>query len=141
MAHRMACDHADQITAIVSLAGATWRDPSKCVPARPVSVLQIHGTDDTVVDFHGSALHPGATDTVAQWRKSDGCLQAPTTAAPLDLVTDLAGAETTVTAYVDGCRAGTRVELWTIEGGSHVPMLSPNFASTVIDFLSNRVST
>ena len=27
MAYRMACDHADQLTAIVSLAGSTWQRP------------------------------------------------------------------------------------------------------------------
>ena len=37
MAYRMACDHAELITAIVSLAGAMFRDLTRCRPARPVS--------------------------------------------------------------------------------------------------------
>src|SRR5262249_24604332 len=33
MAHRMACDRADRIAGIVSLAGAQWFDLSKCQPS------------------------------------------------------------------------------------------------------------
>ena len=141
MAYRMACDHADQLTAVVSLAGATWRDPARCAPGRPVSVLQIHGTADEVVSFTGGARYPGATETVAAWRALDGCAPSkpprcrpwiwwPTSMAP----------ETTVTAHADGCRDGSRVELWTIQAGSHVPHLSESFAGAVVDFLYGRVS-
>jgi polyhydroxybutyrate depolymerase len=49
MAYRMACDHADQVAAIVSLAGAMYEDTARCTPSEPVGVLQIHGTaDDTI---------------------------------------------------------------------------------------------
>ncbi len=33
MAHRLACDHADLIAAIASVAGATWADPTMCTPS------------------------------------------------------------------------------------------------------------
>ena len=33
MAHRMACEHADQLTAIASLAGVDWRDAQRCQPS------------------------------------------------------------------------------------------------------------
>ncbi|MGN9912780.1 alpha/beta hydrolase family esterase [Phytohabitans sp. LJ34] len=143
MALRMACDHADRVTAVVSLAGAATADPAACEPARPVSVLQIHGTSDRTILYEGSTTggrrYPAAKDTVALWRGLDGCAdRAGTAAAPIDLDSTLPGAETTVTSWHEGCRDGTRAELWSIEDGSHIPALTPTFATAVVDFLLAR---
>jgi polyhydroxybutyrate depolymerase len=140
MSYRMACDHADQIAAIASLAGATFSDTAKCTPSAPVSVLQIHGTADDTVLFDGGSIgthsYPGAKTTVADWVTNDGCGTTADTSAPaLDLDTQLAGAETTVTKYASGCKPGGHAELWTIAGGAHLPSLSKSFSSSVIDFL------
>jgi polyhydroxybutyrate depolymerase len=140
MAHWMACEHADVVTGIVSLAGAAVDDATQCTPERPVSVLQIHGTDDGVIPFDGGANagrpFPSVAGTLGMWRDLNGCTdQADTSVAPLDLDSGLPGAETTVTTYADGCRDGVRVELWSIEEGSHVPALTAEFAPAVIDFL------
>jgi polyhydroxybutyrate depolymerase len=144
MAYRMACDHADAITAIVSLAGAMTVDASQCKPSRPVTVLQIHGTGDQAIRFDGGptaiGTYPSVATTLTTWRHIDGCDDTAETAPPKDLVADLPGPETTVTAYRNGCRAGTRVELWTVTHGSHVPSLTANFAPAVIDFLYSLVS-
>ena len=140
MAYQMACDHADQIAAIVSLAGGMYPDPKKCVPTSPVSVLEIHGTADMTVPFagptFGGVVFPGAQATVSDWVTLDACSPtADTSAPPLDLDTSLAGAETTVTRYAKGCRPGGAAELWTIAGGAHIPSLRATFAPDVIDFL------
>ena len=140
MSYRMACDHADVIAAIVSLAGATFADTSLCAPAVPVSVLEIHGTADPVVGYEGGtregqAGFPGATTTVATWAGYDGCGPDPVAAATtLDLVSDLDGAETSVQSFPD-CPPGVGVELWTMNDGEHVPNLSNDFTPAVIDFL------
>lgn len=147
MSHRMACDHADQITAIVSLAGVTWTDPTRCAPSRPVSVLQIHGTKDEVVAYVGGAfdagtVYPGAEETAARWREMNGCTEVADTTTPAkDLDNQVAGTETAVTVYKDGCGNGTRVELWRMEGSRHVPALSDAFAPAVIDFFYTSVSS
>jgi polyhydroxybutyrate depolymerase len=140
MSYRMACDHADQVAAIASLAGAMFSDVSKCAPSEPVSVLQIHGTADDTVLFDGDQIagqgYPGAKTTVADWVTLDGCgTTADTSAPPLDLDTRLAGAETTVTKYATGCKPGGHAELWTIAGGAHLPSLTASFSTSVIDFL------
>jgi polyhydroxybutyrate depolymerase len=140
MAYRVACDHADQITAVVSLAGATWSDPTQCAPTRPVSVLQIHGTADEVVSYTGGGRYPGAEETVAAWRELNGCSPEGEKASPLDLVEEVRDAETSVTRYANACRGGTVVELWTMQGGSHVPGLTEAFAPAVVNFLYARVS-
>ena len=140
MSHRMACDHADQIAAIASLAGAMFSDVTKCAPSAPVSVLQIHGTADATVAFDGGLFsgraYPGAKTTVSDWVTLDGCNStADTSAPPLDLDTRLAGTETTVTKYATGCKPGGSAELWAITGGSHLPSLSASFSSSVVDYL------
>jgi polyhydroxybutyrate depolymerase len=145
MALRMACDLAGEITAVVSLAGAATNHPAQCRPARPVSVLQIHGTKDDTIRFDGDTVgergYPSVAGTLSLWRGRDGCAERPgRPGAPLDLVTDLAGAETTVTTWTTGCRAGTVVELWSIVDGVHVPALTAGFAPAVVDFLYERVA-
>ncbi len=141
MAHRMACDHADVVVGIVSIAGATFDDPASCAPSAPVSVVQVHGTDDPVIAYVGGQLlggsaYPSATATVATWAALDGCGDGPLAApgAPLDLDVAVPGDETTV-APAPGCPAGVGVELWTVDGGGHAPAFAPAFLPAVFDFL------
>jgi polyhydroxybutyrate depolymerase len=133
MSYRMACDRADKIAAIVVLAGATWKDPSRCAPTHAVSVLHIHGDQDAEVIYAGGvntaaedAQYPGAMESVSDWAAYDHCGSTFTMGASLDLDTALAGAETTV-AKRDGCPPGVGLELWTIMGGTHIPNFGPSF--------------
>ena len=145
MSYRMACDHADQIAAIVSLAGAMPTDVTKCKPSAAVSTLEIHGTADTVILYAGGTIdqistsklvaYPGVTTTVSDWVTLDGCSAVPdTTAPPLDLEASIPGDETTVTKY-GGCKSGGHVELWSVVGGGHIPLISTAFTPDVIQFL------
>jgi polyhydroxybutyrate depolymerase len=142
MAFRMACDHADQIAAIVSVNGANWNDTAKCRPSEPVSVLAVHSSTDETVAFTGGvigrAAYPSAATTVAQWLGYNKCAGAGRDAPKLDLVTDLPAAETSVRAYVQGCAGGSTVQAWTINGGTHVPQLGPDFAPAVTEFLLSQ---
>jgi polyhydroxybutyrate depolymerase len=144
MSYRMACEHAGTIAAIATLAGAMWEDPTKCAPEGPVSVLQIHGTDDPEVLYAGSpgngtpgnGPYPSAETSVQDWAKIDGCALTPDTSAPpLDLDTQIPGAETTVERYATGCKAGSGVELWSIQGGVHIPQVADAFREDVIAWL------
>jgi polyhydroxybutyrate depolymerase len=144
MAYRMACDHAGQVTAIVSVAGAMPDDPSRCKPERPVSVLEVHGTADKGVAFGGgvSAGHryPSVDASIADWRTLDGC-GGPDDAVktPIDLDAELPGAETAVSAWT-GCRNSTQVALWAVKGGPHGPPFNGAFAPSVVDFFYRQVS-
>jgi len=140
MSYRMACDHADQIAAFASLAGAMWEDTTKCKPANPVAMLEIHGTADTTIAYNGGTIgastFPSAPTSVSDWVTFDGCdTTADTSAAPLDLDTMLAGDETTITRYATGCQSGGHAELWSIQGGGHIPSLTTSFTPDVLDFL------
>ncbi len=145
MSYRMACDHADIVTGIMSLAGAMWLDTSQCKPKNPVTVLEVHGTADTTIVYGGGStsgvdagggVYPGATTSVADWATFDGCATpADTSQPPLDIEASLAGAETSVTEYKTGCQTGTQVDLWTINGAGHIPGFNTSFVPDVFDFL------
>jgi polyhydroxybutyrate depolymerase len=151
MSYRMACEHADVVAAIVSLAGATFAKRTDCAPSEPVAVLEIHGTADDVVQFRGGRLsdfgapgdksaYPGVNATVASWEVYDGCdATVARSATTLDIdagiTTGSRPAETTVDTWTD-CAPGGHVELWTIRGGHHSPDLIPGFADAVLDFLA-----
>jgi polyhydroxybutyrate depolymerase len=150
MSYRMACDHADVIAAIVSLASATFAHAADCRPTAAVSVLEIHAMADDIVEFDGGAVtgpgtatpmpaYPGARQTVKTWAKYDGCDPAGSKSpkrVDVDLVSGTAGhpAEAFIETWA-GCRNGAAVELWTMPGGSHVPTISQAFPDATLDFL------
>lgn len=139
MSHRFACDAAPSVAAIVSLAGAQWKDPGRCSPASAVSVLQVHGTDDGTIEYTGGSTpggaYPGAEETMATWAGKFGCTGTLTPAEEtLDLDAGIDGNETGVARY-SGC-GPVAVELWTINGGGHVPSLTDRWAASIWDFMA-----
>lgn len=152
MSYRMACQYADLIASIASLAGMTFLQTAQCAPSTPVNVLQIHGTADDVVPYGGGSLgtalgfpanappFPGALETVANWARYNGCRDPITEPElSLDLSLDQPGRDTVVTRYTSSPPGGA-VELWTIKGGSHGPTFfngsaSSEFSERVIDWL------
>ena len=139
MCYRMACDHADVIASVASLAGATWLDPNACLPAAPVHVLQIHGTADLTILYNGGCLgaacYPAAIETVEQWATFDGCALIAESGDPLDLDAGIPGSETVVIRYTTDCDPAGSAELWSIVGGGHVPNLSADFSRLVVEYL------
>lgn len=138
MAYRMACEHADQVGAVVSVAGALDVGGA-CEPSQPVSVLQVHGSDDQTILFGGGQIeedrYTSASQTVAQWRELDACPSGPgEKGAALDLDSGLPGDDIVPLDWT-GCAAGTRVGLWVVEGGNHSPALTPDFGDAVVDWI------
>jgi polyhydroxybutyrate depolymerase len=135
MAHALACQRSDRFAAVVSIAGSLPLSAGDCHPARPVSVLQVHGTADIAIAFDGDPAHyPGAVEVAQRWAALDGCRPAGVPGGRLDLDSGLGGAETAVTKYA-GCDAASTVELWTIEGGTHVPNFGAQFMPAVLAWL------
>jgi polyhydroxybutyrate depolymerase len=136
MAYRLACDSADLVSGIASLAGSDAI--ASCAPSQPVAVLQIHGTADGTVAYGGGSIagyeFPSAPLTVERWAERAGCdTTATETLSPLDLVANLDGAETEVLAYATGCATG--VELWSMQGADHIPAFTSDFTPAVIAWL------
>lgn len=137
LALRLACEAGDEVTAVVSLAGATWLDAQRCPPGRPVSVLAVHGTADTVIGFNGGSTnagaYPSASRTVATLAERNGCTGARAKLGSSDFLDD-AASETTREAF-SGCPAGGAVELWSVAGAGHIPIFHPQWRTAVLDWL------
>lgn len=132
MSYRMACERADMIAAIVSLAGASFSNPADCNPSEPVSVLQVHGDQDAAVPYDAG---PSSVAAWATYNDCTGTLQQDAARLELDGAVD--GLDTRVESYGD-CPAGVDVALWTIEGGGHVPVLPADFDDIVADWLAQH---
>lgn len=118
MAYRFACERADRVTAVGSVAGAVVVEG--CRPSRPVSVLEVHGTEDPLVPYlggqpsaveaQGAPPYTSAQAMVQRWAEVDGC--------PPPAPAQVAGPITTESWA--GCRSGSAVRLVTVQGGGHI---------------------
>jgi polyhydroxybutyrate depolymerase len=109
-AYRLACDFADDISGIASVAG-TMNLKDTCTPSRPVSILEIHGTDDAQIPWEGGGDHGAypVEDVSRRWRTIDACVGDP-------LVTQT-GSD--VASVWNRCDAGAVVRLDKVIGGGH----------------------
>lgn len=138
MALRMACERSERITAIASIAGSMFLDEADCTPSQPVSVLLIHGTEDTDVTYEGKPLgglgYPGAEETFERWRILDGCSVGPTEGDPLEYDDYVDGPETLPVGWSD-CDQETRVDLWKMVGTIHLPTFTDDFRDDMLKHL------
>lgn len=140
MSHRMACELSPRIAGIMSLAGANWKDAGTCQPTQPLAVLQVHGTLDSVIAYaggttsFGGAVFPGAVETMQAWAARMGC-SSNQTSAGADLNLDLLVGNETVRTQWAGCSDAGVAQLWTIQGGSHLPTFTSQWPDDAYDFL------
>ena len=141
MAHRVACDHADVVAGVASLAGSLALAPADCAPSGPVTVLQIHGTLDDTIRYSGEVgKYPGAVEIATRWAGHDGCDADPTLGAAADYDDAVAGDEATPETW-GGCDAGAAVGLWTLTGGGHIPTVTEAFLPAVFAFFEAHQRT
>ena len=150
MSYRMACEHADLVAAIVSVAGASFGTASDCAPSQPVAVLQIHGSGDDTIRYEGGSVadigapsgtppYPGVIQSAEFWAGYDRCPSGLVDASDLvDVDGQIDGpagpAESTVKRTTD-CEVGGHVEVWTIPGGRHSPIPSRTLPDEILHFL------
>lgn len=137
MAHRLACELSGQIAAIASVAGALVSNT--CKPTRPISVLEVHGTQDGVVPYaggysaHFSISFPSTLSVMKHWASLDGCAASPTAAQSGNSTTSTWG----------GCRQGATVVLDAVPdvflwfGCDGCNPDDPNATAVVWDFFSH----
>ena len=140
MSYRMACKYPDRIAAIASLAGASYFKTTDCGAKSSVSVLQVHGTKDGTILYDGGQIlgtsYPGAVASASQWATFNQCTQnAVTRSTKFDLEPNITGDETSVTAWTN-CQNSSEVELWTMEGATHIPTLASTFATKIWEFFA-----
>lgn len=111
MAARFACAGDDRLAGIVAVAGDYGPLPA-CRARRPLSVLEIHGTADSVVPYNGKPQDP-ADDVlgwVTAWAVRDACTPVPLRTLQRQRVLRLDWT---------GCRDGTDVAHLRLDGGTH----------------------
>ncbi len=118
LADVLGCQLADRLALIVVASGPFSEQVSQsCNPARPVSVLETHGTADPTIPYDGGHFSSdtggetvlSAPDSAARWAQLDGCDATPSSKTISNAV---------VTSY-SGCRDGTTVTLRSLQGWRH----------------------
>lgn len=128
MAHRMACEAADVVTAVVAVSGANaFASNAPCEPSGPVAVMHVHGTADVCWTYVASSSacadfqdqpKVGVLESTAAWVEALGCRRLPDSSLMPDV--DPADGTLTRVASYGGCDGGVEVRLLTVEGGGHV---------------------
>jgi polyhydroxybutyrate depolymerase len=121
MCHRLAAELPDRIAAIAPVAGTVATVGFK--PKKPVSVLHIHGTADTLVPFDGPERSKlgivgfkSVDATIKIWVEANGCPADP----KVTILPDTAKDGTTVTRKVYGPgKNGAEVVLIEVTEGGH----------------------
>ncbi len=110
MVARLACEASLQFAGAVPVAGLYA--PAFCEPMRAVSLLEIHGTGDTVAPYYGTGVEGGlaAPSFAAAWAVRDDCAPEPAVAA---------FAPHAALYRWNGCADGARVEQLTLYGVGH----------------------
>lgn len=112
LAYRLACQQSNRFLGVASVGGTEVL--RRCRPDRPISVLHIHGRDDTRVRFDGAILGrpwiPGALELAQRWRARNRCPPART---QTQRTPQLLIRRTT------GCRRRTQVQLVALENFGH----------------------
>jgi polyhydroxybutyrate depolymerase len=114
MAYRLVCDLADRIAAVASVAGSMWW--TDCQPARPIAILEMHGTADANVPYDGGhstyrngMVMPPVATVIQRWVSLDGCTGNPANSQ----------VGITKTSLWTSCKGGAVVRLDTVVGGHH----------------------
>ncbi len=116
MAYKLAAELSGQIAAIASVEGCMF--PPACAPTSPVSILEFHGTADSIVPYAGgTGMHLGykvrnvaaAGKTVDYWVSHNQCRPVPQKIW-LDGI---------VKETYSGGNGGSEVSLVTLSGGRH----------------------
>jgi polyhydroxybutyrate depolymerase len=129
---RLGCEAADRIAAIGVIA-ATMAAPEaeRCAPARRVSVVTMHGTDDPIVPAEGGKITAGdggyilsVANAAQTWSRVDACGAQPDVAYEPDIADD--GTRVRRETY-NGCAGGAAVVFYFIEGGGHTWPSGPQY--------------
>ena len=131
----LACKLAMRIAAFAPISGNYYALSDGCDPGRPVPILEIHGTADTIVPYQGISASqnpvwplPSVPQWLQTWASHDGCTKGP--------AIFLQTPDVTATQWTH-CQQNASVVHYRIEGGGHdVPATLGNRSTvaTIWDF-------
>ena len=126
MAQRLACEQAERIAGIATVAGGLPEPlQATCKPARALPVLVIHGTEEPIVPWSGGAVAGfedfgkvlSARETAKFWAANNRCGDGGVIAAEPDR--DPKDGTRVKMEVFASCPAGAAVKLAAVEGGGH----------------------
>lgn len=141
MSFELACEASSVFTAVASVTGSMpLNKPSNCNASFPVPAMQIHGTNDAVVPYNGSAQFESIENVVSFWVSQTNSNQTPIEINIPD--TDPNDGSTVVHyTYEDG-DFGSSVEHYMVDGGGHTwpgsAITLPSSGSTNQDFNASK---
>lgn len=109
---KLSCELSERFAAYAVIAGAMYQPASDCVPPRAAPLMTIHGDNDQIVPFDGSAIRhlPSIYDWTAKRASIESCTGQPTI-RNID--------ESRVLTTWDKCRDNETVQHIRIHGGPH----------------------
>ncbi len=136
LSERLAYEIPDRLTAIVDLVGSGFDDDSQYGTTTPVSILEIHGLNDDTVLYNGNpGAYPSTPNLTRRWATRLGCNINQSTVVPDIDLTTYPGVDTMILAYRSGCAPGYEAQMWSIQGGSHLPNFNTEFPNIVLNWL------
>ena len=136
MTYRLACEHSERFAGVASLAGMNTLDEAGCDASTPLSVLQIHGDQDETIPYEGDVYMPSAERSVEFWADKASC-NGTQVGDSADYLANISGSDTRKQSW-QGCQEGVQAELWTIEGGGHIPGFTETFRDDLTGWLLAR---
>ncbi len=113
----LACKLAGRIAAFAPVSGNYYALPGGCHPGRPIPILEIHGTANSIVPYEGISASenpawplPSIPQWLQDWASRDGCTKGP--------ITFLRGSGVTGEQWIN-CEGNAIVVHYRIEGGDH----------------------
>jgi polyhydroxybutyrate depolymerase len=117
MTYYLACALSGRIAAFAPVSGNYYRVQGGCDPARPVPILEIHGTADGIVPYmglpgaqNGGWPLPAIPDWLQGWASHNGCADGPVIFLQSSYIT---GERWT------GCQGNAEVAHYRMEGEGH----------------------
>lgn len=117
MSYRLACESANRMAAIASVAGTMTENAfTTCTPQRAVPVLHIHGTNDIVIAYNGGFGNKSVDQVLSLWTDFNICPETPV----VEDLPDLVAEGSTVQRFTWGpCGNSTEVALLKVINGGH----------------------
>ena len=114
MSYKLACDLSSKIAAVVSVTGSMTNETTDgCNPTHPTSVAQIHGLQDTVVNYYGNGFSKPIEDVMDYWADINNCTPEPDTS---EIFGNNGGG---IHDVYSGCDNQTNVELYLMTNMGH----------------------
>lgn len=119
MSYQLACHLSERIVAIASVTGSmALTQPLGCTTSRPVPVLEIHGTADSVVPYDGTFGVMPTLDVIDYWLDKNACDSETVDSFDFPDVFSLDFCTVTAFRYTD-CNDDSEVWLYRVNDGGH----------------------